>query len=423
MFPTPWRSCPAQPLSLKIPEEAAVLICGDCNARNNDGERFCSNCGAYLVWQQTHADAEDKGPERTTAAGRGPAVTTAQLPVIAEPSRATAPGPGGAAREQPTTAPANPTQATQVRPDAPPSAAPNAGKARISASDSFGAAAAAYPPAQADLGERQPRQAAGRPRQDPETQPRRSEVQQIPGGLTCRRCGADNKPEGSFCRQCGASLKEVAVVPVPPWWRQLLGRTTPAALPAGSRPQWRKQRRLSTGTVSLLTVMAMFAGAAFLGRDVIVAAVLRAVDEIMEKPIPAQNMTASNFAPERNPDLARDGSAVHSWASNGPGDAGGAYLEARFDAPFRLTYVVIDGGASSLRQDFEKERRPAKVEIIATRDDGSRSTLTVDLTDVSSSQNFYVGADRVTTVRLNILETKGPPGARVSVAEVRFAGR
>jgi hypothetical protein len=85
--------------------------------------------------------------------------------------------------------------------------------------------------------------------------------------------------------------------------------------------------------------------------------------------------------------------------------------------------VVIDGGASSVQQDFDKEQRPARVEIIATGDDGSRSSLTVDLRDVSSSQNFYVGADRVTTVRLNILKTNGPPGTPVSVAEVRFAGR
>lgn len=271
--------------------------------------------------------------------------------------------------------------------------------------------------------ERQPRQTGGRPPREPEPGPRRGEAPQVPGGLTCRRCGADNKPEGSFCRQCGASLKEAAVVPIPPWWQQLLGHTKPAALPAGTRPQWRKQRRFSAGTVSLVTVLGLFAGAAYVGRDVIVAAVLRAVDEILEKPIPVQNMTASNFAPGRDPDRARDGSAVYSWASDGPGDARGAYLEASFDRSFRLTYVVIDGGASSVREDFEKERRPAKVEIIAFRNDGSHPTLTVDLADVSSSQSFYVGADGVTNVRLNILETNGPPGARVSVAEVRFAGR
>jgi ribosomal protein L40E len=371
-------------LTLAIPEEAPVLTCGDCNARNNDGERFCSNCGAYLVWQQAPADAEEKRPTWTAAAGRSPAVTTAQLPVVAEPA------------------------------GAPPAA---------SAPATFGATKSANPAPGAVMEERQPRQAGGRPPREPEPGPRRDEAQQVPGGLACRRCGADNKPDGSFCRQCGASLKETAVIPVPPWWQQLLGRTKPAALPAGTRPQWRKQRRVSAGTVSLVTVMGLFAGAAYVGRDVIVAAVLRAVDEILEKPIPAQKMTASNFAPGRDPDRARDGSAVDSWASDGPGDARGAYLEASFDRSFRLTYVVIDGGASSVREDFDKERRPAKVEIIAFRNDGSQPTLTVDLADVSASQYFYFGADGVTNVRLNILETKGPPGARVSVAEVRFAGR
>jgi ribosomal protein L40E len=370
-----------QPLTLSIPEEAPVLTCGDCNARNNDGERFCSNCGAYLVWQQAPADAAEQRPDRTAGSGLGPAVTTAQLPEVAPPS-------------DPSHAPA-----------------------------SFGATASANPAHGDVLEERQPRQADGRTPREPEPRPRRGEAPPIPGGLTCRRCGADNKPEGSFCRQCGASLKEAAVVPIPPWWQQLLGRTKPAALPAGTRPRWRKQRGISAGTVSLLTVMGLFAGVAYAGREVIVTAVLRAVDEILEKPVPPQKMTASNFAPGRDPDRARDGSAVDSWASDGPGDGPGAYLEASFDRSFRLTYVVIDGGASSVKQDFDKERRPAKVEIVAFRDDGSHPTLTVDVADVSGSQNFYVGADGVKSVRLNILETKGPPGARVSVAEVRFAGR
>ncbi|MDQ0821171.1 ribosomal protein L40E [Arthrobacter sp. V4I6] len=394
-----------------------MLICGDCNARNNDGEQFCSNCGAYLVWQQTPAEAEEKRPTRTTGSGTGrsPEVTTAQLPIVYGPPGTPARGPsvtGSGDRQSP------------VQPDGPTPGPPITGRARVSAPGSFGATATANAQPHGEvLEERQPRQAAGRPPREPEPHPRRDEAPRSPGGLTCRRCGADNKPEGSFCRQCGASLKEAVVVPVPPWWRQLLGRSKPAALPAGTRPQWRKQKRFPAGAVSVLTVLGLFGGVAYLGRHVITAAVMRAVDEIWEKPVSARTMKALNFAPGREPELALDGSAVRSWASNGADDAGVAYLEADFDTPFRLTYVIINGGASSVKQDFDKERRPAKVEIIAARDDGSRSSLTVDLSDVSAPQNFYFGADQITTVRLNILESKGPAGARVSVAEVQFAGR
>jgi hypothetical protein len=274
------------------------------------------------------------------------------------------------------------------------------------------------------LEERKPELSTGRQLHDTDPHLRRTEVPPTAGGLICRRCGADNVPEASFCRQCGANLREAAVVPLPPWWKQLLSRTEPASLPAGSRPQWRKQRRIPAGAVSLLTVTGLFAGVAYLGRDVIGASVMRAVDEVLEKPWSAQTITASDSAPGRGPELAVDGSALRSWASNSSTAAGTAYLEAGFSPPFRLTYVVISNGPVSLRQEAAPERRPEEVEIVAVGSDGHRSTLTVQLNQsVPGPQNFYVGADQVTTVRLNILKAAGPAGAGVSLAEVQFAGR
>jgi ribosomal protein L40E len=386
-----------------------VLICGDCNARNNDGERFCSNCGAYLVWQQAPAEVEEKRPAQSAAAGAGrsPAVTTAQLPVVPG-----SPDSLGASR------PAPGNTGGPARPDNPMSGTSLAGQARTFGAAGFGATPTANLARGDAMGERQPRQSDGRPPREPEPHPRLGEAPQVPGGLACRRCGADNKPEGSFCRQCGASLREAAVVPVPPWWRQLLGRTQPAALPAGTRPSWRKQKKLSTGTVSLLTVLGLFAGVGFLGRDVIRLSVLRAVDEIRENPISAQTKTGSKSAPGREAELAFDGT-VRSWASEGSANPGADYVEAGFDPPFHLTYVVITCVAP---QDSVPERRPTKVEIVAARRDGTRSSLTVGITDGDGPKNFYFGADQIATVRLNILETKGPAGARVSVADVQFAG-
>jgi hypothetical protein len=162
----------------------------------------------------------------------------------------------------------------------------------------------------------------------------------------------------------------------------------------------------------------LFAGVAYFGRDVIAASVMRAVDEIRENPMTAQTKNASPSTEGRGADLAFDGT-VRSWASDGPFEPGAEYLEAGFDQPFRLTYVVLTCVAP---QDSVAEQRPTKVEIIATRADGHQASLTVVIPDGDGSKNFYFGADQISAVRLNILETSGPAVAPVSVAEVQFAG-
>ncbi|WP_223987716.1 hypothetical protein [Arthrobacter sp. NicSoilB8] len=175
--------------------------------------------------------------------------------------------------------------------------------------------------------------------------------------------------------------------------------------------------------MSFLTVLGLFCGVAYVGRDVIAASVTRVVDEIWEKPISVQNPQASSAERGRGAERAFDGS-VRSWASEGPANGGVDYLEAGFGVPFRLTYVVITSVASGSDQDPAKERRPVKVEIVAIRSDGAQASLTVELSDsVSGPQSFYFGADQTSAVKLRILESAGPEGGHVSVADVQFAGR
>ena len=372
-----------------------MLICGDCSARNKDGERFCSNCGAYLVWQQAPAEAEEQrpmpartstGPGTSIGPGSGSDVTTAQLPIV----------PGPPDTRPAVTIPGN-VGVTATR-DATDQGAP--------------------------LDERQPGKAGGHFTLEDTTPPPRDESPQFPGGLICRRCGAGNKTDVNFCRQCGASLKEAAPAPpVPPWWRQIFSRSKPPALPAGTRPRWRKQRRFPAGAVSVLTVLGLFVGVAFLGRQVITAAVLRGVDEIWEAPAAVQNPGAFSSLEGRGAELAFDGS-VRSWASKDAAQPGVDYLEAGFSTPLRLTYVTITSVSSGGDQDPATERRPVKVEIVAFGANGDQTSLTVKLNDSGTSpQSFYVGADQTSTVKLTILESTPPEGGRVSVAEVQFAGR
>ena len=364
-----------------------MLICGDCSARNDDGERFCNNCGAYLVWQRVPDVADEKRPLRTDPGpSRSPDVTTAQLPIVSGP--------------------ADPRPAVQTPTNTGMTATRDAADAG------------------AGVEERQPGKAGIRVPAKTVPLSLDEEPEQYPGGVICRRCGAGNRPEANFCRQCGASLGDAVVAPpVPPWWRQILGRTKAPALPAGSRPGRRKQRRFPAGAVSVLTVLGLFGGVAYAGRDVVVAAVLRGVDEILENPAAVQNPDASDFEPGRGPERAFDGS-VRSWASAGAARPGVDYLQAGFSTPLRLTYVVITSVARDGDQDPDKERRPVKVEIVAGQGDGDQATLTVELSDSGfGAQSFYFGADQVSTVKLRILESAGPEGARVSVADVQFAGR
>ncbi|MGY2746739.1 NADase-type glycan-binding domain-containing protein [Pseudarthrobacter sp. O4] len=211
-------------------------------------------------------------------------------------------------------------------------------------------------------------------------------------------------------------------MPAPPWWRRLLSRPQRQALPAGSRPKWRKPWRFPVRSVSLLAVVGLFGGAAYFGRDVIAAGVARVQDELGDSEEPAQRMTATSKAMNRGPELAIDHFSNRSWAAGAPGNVSAA-LEAGFDRPFRLSYVVISAGASNVREVFLKERRPVRVEITAIRPDGGQASRTVDLKDDSAPQSFYIGADQASAVRFKILDSTGPEGAPVSVAEVQFAGR
>lgn len=414
-----------------------MLICGDCSARNNDGESFCGNCGAYLVWQRPHSAADAQRPQLSAASGNGPgpAVTTAPIPIVpAPPGHAPGSPPGSPPGAVPGTTGGSPPAAVpgttgerrnSGRVSHPTRGAHMAGSSRGEAPEKAGIQELADPvvrgtgPVEVQPGHRTlpvPNQA-----------PLPDEQPPLPGELICGRCGAGNKPERNFCRRCAASLREAAVAPALPWWRRVLRRPQRTALPAGTRPKRHKQRRFPARSVSLLAVVGLFGGAAYLGREAIAAAVLRVQDELGDAEILAQRMTATlPSAPGRGPDLAIDRTPDRSWASEGPGDASNAEpetLEATFESPFRLSYVVISGGASNVPEIFKKERWPVKVEIIAARKDGEPTSRTFELKDESAPQAFYVGADQVSLVKLRILESRGPAGARVSVAEVQFAGR
>lgn len=396
-----------------------MLICADCNARNNDGESFCANCGAYLVWQGEKAEPRVGAIAKPEAdPGDGKTVLVPKVP--APPGHAPKPLPGHERGSERGPAPPRGPD-TDQRPRVPrvtrlPGTSPDDGGVIRAekplepvTGDSTG------PPPEVKPGRRTAPPAAGPP-------PPGDELPAAPGELICGRCGANNNRERHYCRRCAASLREAAVVPPLPWWRRLASPRPKAPLPAGTRPK-RKRRRFPVRLVSFLGVLAILGGAGYAGRDALATALTRVQDEVLDGDIRAQDMTASSSAPARDPKLAIDGNPGKSWAAGVPGNTSDQYLEVWFERPFRLSYVFISAGASDAPEAFARERWPVKIEVTAIRPDGELAAGPFELQDVASKQNFYVGLDVVSSVRIKILESKGPNDQAVAVAEVQFLGR
>ncbi|MCU1566717.1 MAG: hypothetical protein JWQ56_1654 [Pseudarthrobacter sp.] len=391
-----------------------MLICGDCSARNNDGESFCSNCGAYLVWQGEQGETRPSATEKP-GADPGPAMKTVLLPKLPPPpdhapSHPSVHGPGSKQ------GPAPRAGKDASRPFPVPRVTLMAGGSREE--DAPGAVKAGKPAVPVTDGSTGPGEVKPGKRTTPPpaaAHPPGNEEPPAPGELICGRCGTGNKPDRNFCRRCAASLKEAAVVPPPPWWRRLASKRAKPALPAGSRPK-RRRRRFPVRLVSFLAVLGVLGGAAYAGKDGIAGGVERVQDILFSGNERAIKATASSSRPDRGAELAIDTFKITSWAAGVTGNTADQYLDITFEREIRLTYIYVTGGPDS-------ERRPRSVEIIALQADGERPIKTFALMDVPARQDFYVGADRVSSVRFKILESSGPAEAPVAVAEIQFSSR
>jgi hypothetical protein len=236
-----------------------------------------------------------------------------------------------------------------------------------------------------------------------------------PGELICGRCGTGNNPERNFCRRCAASLKEAAVVPPLPWWRRLTSKRAKPALPAGTRPK-RKRRRFPVRLVSILAVLGVLGGAAYAGRDAIAGGVERVQDVLFSGNEGDMKATASSSALDRGAELAIDTFKNTSWAAGVTGNTADQYLDITFEREIRVTYIYVTGGPDT-------ERRPRSVELVAFHADGGQTVRAFALMNVMARQDFYVGIDRVSSVRFKILDSSGPAEAPVAVAEIQFSSR
>ena len=398
-----------------------MLICGECSTRNNDGESFCANCGAYLEWQGEQG-APPKGaiarPE--TDSGDGKTVLIPKLP--APPDHApghplgrrqgSGPGPApqrGTKTDQPLSVP-RVTRLPGTFPD----------------EDAEGVIRA-QKPLRPDTGDSTDPPPVVRParRKTPlatNPPPVKDETPPAPGELICGRCGTGNNRERHYCRRCAASLDEAAVVPPLPWWRRLASPRPKAPLPAGTRPK-RKRRHFPVRLVSFLAVLGVLGGAAYVGRGTIDIAAAQVQDRFLSSVKRATSVTASSSQPDRLPDFAIDTYSNRSWAAGVTGNTSDQFLDFVFEREFRLTQISINGGASDDSNVFIKDRRPRNVQVTAIQADGQPKIENFELKDVKEGQPFSIVADRVSAVRLRILDSTGPEEAPVAIAEVQFSGR
>lgn len=399
-----------------------MLICGECSTRNNDGESFCANCGAYLVWQDEQGKPSQGSAARPeTDPGDGKTVLMPKLP--APPDHAPGHPPG---REHASGSGQTPQRGIKMDR---PASVPRVTRLPGTFPEEADGVIQAEKPLKTEAGDRTeapPEVKPGR-RTTPLVNstpppPPSDEAPPAPGELICGRCGAGNNRERHYCRRCAASLDEAAVVPPLPWWRRLASPRPKAPLPAGTRPK-RKRRHFPVRLVSFLAVLGVLGGAAYAGRDTIDTAVAQVQDRFLSSDKRATSVTASSSQPDRLPDFAIDTFSNRSWAAGVAGNTSDQFLDFVFEREFRLTQIFITGGASDDSNVFIKDRRPRNVEVTAVQADGQPKIENFELKDVKERQAFSIAANRVSTVRLRILDSMGPEDAPVAIAEVQFSGR
>ena len=398
-----------------------MLICGECGARNDDGESFCSACEAYLGWQRPAA-AEGKAspPGPRTVARPEPPPETVVLPQIPAPQKAKSshsPRLQSPAGKRAAEGGTRLTKGAEV-----------AGKVGTSAGHrTVPDSAAGTKPLDFPDGEPIPVKPGERVTRAPQLDRERGRPHPDAGPLLCATCGTGNQRDRSFCRRCAASLvPDTLAQPTPrlPWWKRMMRSPEQRALPAGSRPK-SKSRRFPTKSAASLAVLGLLGGAASANSDSIGRAPERVADEFLQREVSPTGVTGSDPINDGyRASFAIDRHSNTSWATNLKGDEP-AHLEATFPGSIRLVYVFITGLASEPTSSGA-EQRPAKVLISVSREGANgafQDFREVEVPQDTSRHGYFVGVDNVTAVKLTITAPRSIEAKTVSIAGVQFTTR
>ncbi|WP_411080786.1 NADase-type glycan-binding domain-containing protein [Streptomyces sp. cmx-18-6] len=237
------------------------------------------------------------------------------------------------------------------------------------------------------------------------------EADETPDGPPCPACGTPNLPGRRFCRRCAAPLRP-GDQPAPlPWWRTVW--------PFRRRVRVRSGRAVRRILLVLAVVGLLFVGYLFLPAGRVL------FEDVRDKlggtgEISPADVTASGAARGHPARAAVDGLTNKYWGAPGPG----ASLTCAFGTPFRLVGVVLHTGASTEPEEFRREPRPTRADLIVTTADGTVHEKELTLNDKPGPQTVRTGISDVVSVQLVLREAAGQTGSRpIAVGEIEFFRR
>ncbi|MEV6954689.1 hypothetical protein [Streptomyces sp. NPDC051183] len=242
----------------------------------------------------------------------------------------------------------------------------------------------------------------------------------IPHLMLCPECREPNADTRTFCHPCGSLLRPEPEPPEPTRWRRIRQEYL-------ERPDvWHWDRRW--GVLAVALPLCLTAG---MSMGSAAAAAQRAVPLVKDRflsqyAVAPDKVSASSAAKGFEANLASDGVDNKAWAPKGTGqDAVGQYWTAQFNAPFRLTSLLIVNGASKAPGQFYETGRPSKITVTVTTTDQGLVEKEIKLGGQPGPQRFDLGIDNVMSVQVKIEAVqKGlKPNMPVAMAEIQFFSR
>ncbi|MEW2470643.1 hypothetical protein AB0919_37515 [Streptomyces sp. NPDC046994] len=229
----------------------------------------------------------------------------------------------------------------------------------------------------------------------------------IESGVTCPRCGVDNRLDRAFCRNDGTPLDGRANQGVqdPRLRRQRL---------AGWRPRipWKR----------VLVIAGIVC--AVIGAALLTPLVIRTVNDRFSdpSPLPPAAVSASNADAAHPAQAAFDGVSNSWWGTGYSGDSSGQYLQANYQQPVKLEKMIITPGVSRRVED-RSQARPERIDVLLTDARGRTALMHYALADggaqvVDAHMDDVVQVDMIVRTAYGTAQNK-----QVAIAEVEMFGR